>query len=159
MSHTVQSQTIGLRVSREVPATPDEVFTAYTDPEAQRVWLSQLGPDVGQVRTTVDLRIGGVWEATFFANPSVLVHDVFTFLEVDRPRRLVTGHVGESTVDGRAQPPIRTHIEVTFAPTDAGTLITVDHTGFADTQTRDFFENVAWPGGLDRLAAYVAERR
>ncbi len=159
MSRTVPVQTIGLRLSRTLPATAEEAFAAYTDPEAQRVWLSQLGPEESQVRTTVDLRVGGVWESSFHANPSVFVHDVLTFLELDPPRRVVTRHVGESTVDGQAMPPIQTRIELTLTPTDAGTLATVDHTGFADTATRDFFETVVWPAGLARIAAYLADRR
>ncbi|MFB8145405.1 SRPBCC domain-containing protein [Microbacterium sp. NPDC056003] len=159
MAHTVPDQAISLRVTREMPAGAEEVFAAYTEPEAQRLWLTQLGPDEGEVRTTVDLRVGGVWEATFRPNPAVLVHDIFTFVEIDRPRRVVTRYTGESTVDGRVTASPETLIALTFTPTDAGTLITVEQTGFPDTQTRDFFETVAWPGGLDRIAAYLAGRR
>ena len=110
MSHTVHDQAISLRVTREMPATPEEVFAAYTEPEAQRLWLTQLGPDEGEVRTAVDLRVGGVWEATFHPNPAVLVHDIFTFVEIDRPHRVVTRYTGESTVEGRvtAAPVLRT---------------------------------------------------
>ena len=40
-----------------------------------------------------------------------------------------------------------------------GKHITVEQTGFPDTPTRDFFETVAWPGALDRIAVYLAGRR
>lgn len=161
MSSSVPTRTIGLRLTRELPGTPDEVYDAYTDPDAQRRWLSALGPDAGHVRTDVDLRVGGTWEATFFANPAVLVHDVFTFLALDPPRRLVIRHRGESTVDGTTTPTIHTHIELELAPSPrgSGTVLTLAQTGFVDTQTRDFFETAAWPGGLDRLAAYLAGTR
>lgn len=159
MSHTVHDQAISLRVTREMPATPEEVFAAYTEPEAQRLWLTQRGPDEGEVRTAVDLRVGGVWEATFHPNPAVLVHDIFTFVEIDRPHRVVTRYTGESTVEGRVTASPETLIVLRLAPTDAGTLVTVEQTGFPDTPTRDFFETVAWPGALDRIAAYLAGRR
>lgn len=159
MSSTAPARAIGLRLTRELPATQEEVYDAYTDPDAQRWWLSALGPDAGEVRTHVDLRVGGTWEATFLANPAVLVHDVFTFLELDRPRRIVTRHRGESTVDGRRTPAIDTHIVLDLAPTAGGAALTLEHTGFPDAQTRDFFETVAWPGGLDRLAAHLAGKR
>jgi uncharacterized protein YndB with AHSA1/START domain len=154
-----QTEVIGLRLTRELAARPEEVFAAYTDPRAQREWLSQLGPDEGEVRTTVDLRVGGAWEATFRPNPAVAVHDVQTYVEVDPPHRLVTRLVSESTVDGRAMPPIETPIDVTFTRTESGTRVTVEQSGFADTQTRDFFEHVAWASALDRIAAYLEGQR
>ena len=121
MSHTVHDQAISLRVTREMPATPEEVFAAYTEPEAQRLWLTQLGPDEGEVRTAVDLRVGGVWEATFHPNPAVLVHDIFTFVEIDRPHRVVTRCTGESTAEGRVTASPETLIALRLEPSGAGT--------------------------------------
>jgi len=153
------AETIALRVQRELPGTPEEVFDAYTDPQQQRRWLSVLGPEEGEVQTTVDLRVGGRWEATFRPNPQTLVHDVQTYRELDRPRRLVTDLVGESNVGGQPMPPIETGIVMTFEATDAGTLVTVEQSGFPAAEMRDFFRDVAWPGGLARLGEHLRAGR
>jgi len=156
MSQIESTESIGLRVQRELHATPEEVFDAYTDPAKQRNWLSALGPDEGAVEAYVDLRVGGAWEARFRPNPATEVHDMQTYVEIDRPHRLVTDLVAESTTGGERMPQLETRIVMTFEPTAAGTLVTVEQTGFAATEMRDFFANVAWPGGLARLDACLA---
>ena len=156
MSRIESVESIGLRVQRELHATPEEVFDAYTDPEKQRSWLSALGPDAGAVETSVDLRVGGAWEARFRPNPEIEVHDVHTYAEIDQPHRLVTDLVAESTIGGQRMPALETRIVLTFEPTAAGTLVTVEQTGFPATEMRDFFANVAWPSGLDRLDSFLA---
>ena len=45
---------------------------------------------------------------------------------------------------------------MTLEPTPAGTLVTVEQTGFTTSEVRDFFANVAWPSGLARLDAFLA---
>jgi len=156
MSRIEGAEGIGLRVQQELPGTPEEVFDAYTDPAGQRIWLSALGPDEGWVRTTADLRVGGVWEARFRPNPQTLVHDVQTYREIERPNRLVTDLVGESSIGGRWMPPLETRITMTFEASGGGTLVTVEQRGFPAAEMRDLFANVVWPGGLDRLGAFVA---
>lgn len=150
------TELIGLTVRRELPRTPEEVFDAYTDPARQRVWLSALGPEQGEVQTSVDLRVGGRWEARFRPNAQTVVYDVQTYREIDRPHRLVTDLVAESSVDGEPMPTLETRIAVTFAATGAGTLMTVEQTGFPAAELRDFFASTVWPAGLDRFAAFLA---
>lgn len=62
------TDTIGLRVTRLLPATPEEVFDAYTDAEKQKIWYSILDEEPGVVEIEVDLRVGGkqtaVWDRT-----------------------------------------------------------------------------------------------
>ncbi|HEX6955281.1 MAG TPA: hypothetical protein VF156_10430, partial [Agromyces sp.] len=53
------TETLELRASRTLPATPDEVFDAYTDAEKQRIWFSILDEEPGVVEIEVDLRVGG----------------------------------------------------------------------------------------------------
>ena len=77
-------------------------------------------------------------------------------VEIDRPHRLVTDLVSDSTIGGRRMPALETRIVMTFEPTAAGTLVTVEQTGFAATEMRDFFANVAWPGGLAVLDSFLA---
>jgi uncharacterized protein YndB with AHSA1/START domain len=156
MSEIESTESIGLQLQYELHATPEQVFGAYTDPEAQRSWLSALGPDVGAVETSVNLRVGGAWEARFRPNPETEVHDVQTYVEIDRPHRVVTDLVSESMIGGQRMPVVETRIVMTLEPTPTGTLVTVEQTGFSANEVRDFFADVAWPGGLARLDAFLA---
>src|SRR5690606_33541205 len=127
-------------------------FDAYTDAEKQKIWFSILDEEPGIVRIDVDLRVGGQQTAVWGPDEDTLFREVQTFLEVDRPHRLVTESVG-STPDGMT---MTTQIEMTFEPEgDGKTLVTVFQSGFPAPEVRDFFESEAWVGGFDRLEAYL----
>ena len=140
-----------LRVTRVIPATPEEVFDAYTDAEKQRIWFSILDTEPGVVEIDVDLRVGGSQTAVWGPNRDTLFRETQTFLEIERPSRLVTSSTG-SGPDGEE---MTTHIVVTFEPDAGGTLVTVHQTGLPNPEIRDFFQKVAWQGAFDRIAAYL----
>ena len=50
---------IELRMQRRLPASPEDVFDAYTDAEQQKIWFSILDERPGIVEIEVDLRVGG----------------------------------------------------------------------------------------------------
>ncbi|MDR5701891.1 SRPBCC family protein [Agromyces aerolatus] len=153
MSETT-SETIGLRMSRRLPATPEEVFDAYTDAEQQKIWFSILDEEPGVVEITVDLRVGGKQLAKWGPSADQLFWEEQTFLEIDRPHRLVTESKG-GTPDGDT---MTTRIEVTFEAVDGGTLMSVVQTGFPTPEVRDFFETMSWVGAFDRIEAYLSRR-
>ena len=68
MSDIDTSETIGMRLTRELPATPEEVFDAYTDAEKQKIWYSILDEEPGVVEIEVDLRVGGKQVAVWGPN-------------------------------------------------------------------------------------------
>jgi uncharacterized protein YndB with AHSA1/START domain len=151
MSEIDTSETIGLRLTRELPATPEEVFDAYTDAEKQKVWFSILDEEPGVVEIEVDLRVGGKQVAVWGPNRDTLFREEQTFVEIDRPRRLVTESWG-SDPSGQT---MSTHVVVTFEPSDAGTLVTVEQTGFPTPEVRDFFSTMVWVGAFDRIEAFL----
>jgi uncharacterized protein YndB with AHSA1/START domain len=146
------TDTLALRIERVLPATPEEVFEAYTDAEAQKIWFSILDEKPGIVEIEVDLRVGGTQTAVWGPDPDNLIREVQTFLEIDRPHRLVTESTGSSP-DGMT---MTTRIELTFDEHPDGTLMTVVQTGFPVPELRDFFVAEVWTGALDRVAAYLA---
>ncbi|MFC9559748.1 SRPBCC domain-containing protein [Agromyces sp. NPDC056965] len=151
MSDTTTNETIGLRLQRRLPATPEQVFDAYTDAEQQKIWFSILDEEPGIVEIDVDLRVGGTQTAVWGPNRETLFREVQTFLEIDRPHRLVT----ESTGSGPDGESMTTHVVVTFEAADGGTLVTVEQTGFPTPQVRDFFQTEVWIGAFDRIEAYL----
>ena len=145
--------TYELRVERLIAATPEEVFEAYTDPEAMKIWFQLLGEPM-IVENEVDLRVGGKWVSAWGFTPDQLFRETNVFEVVDRPHRLVSKSTG-STPDGLT---LDTDVEVTFQEQDGKTLMTVLQRGFPDEDMRDFFATQAWIGAFDRLEAYFATR-
>jgi uncharacterized protein YndB with AHSA1/START domain len=142
---------LDLRMTRVLPATPEQVFDAYTDAEKQKIWFSILDEEPGVVEIEVDLRVGGQQTAVWGPDRDTLFREVQTFQVIDRPHRLVTESTG-STPDGMT---MTTQIEVTFEAVDGGTLVTVLQTGFPTVEIRDFFAETAWVGAFDRIEAYL----
>lgn len=155
MTETDLADTIGLRLTRSLPATPEEVFDAYTDPEKQKVWFSILDEEPGIVEIEVDLRVGGQQTAVWGSDRDTLFRETQTLLEIERPHRLVTESVGSSP-DGQT---MTTRIEITFDPADDGTLMTVVQTGFPVPEIRDFFTSEVWTGAFARLEVYLRSQR
>lgn len=148
---TETATTFDLRMTRLIPATPEQVFDAYTDAEQQTIWFSILDSEPGIVEIDTDLRVGGVQRAKWGPTRDQLFWEDQTFLEIDRPNRLVTSSSG-GTPDGDT---MTTRIEITFEATDGGTLVSVLQTGFPSEEMRDFFSTYAWVGALDRITAYL----
>ena len=140
-----------MRMSRQLPATPDEVFDAYTDAEQQKIWFTILDERPGIVEIDVDLRVGGRQTAVWGPDPDSLFRETQTFLEIERPHRLVTESTGSSP-DGMT---MTTRIEITFEERDGGTLMTVVQSGFPAPEVRDCFTGEVWVGALDRVQAYL----
>jgi len=151
MSDIDTSETIGLRLTRELPATPEEVFDAYTDAEKQKIWFSILDEEPGIVEIEVDLRVGGKQVAVWGPNRDTLFREEQVFLEIDRPHRLVT----ESTGWDPSGQQMTTRVVVTFDPIESGTLVTIEQTGFPTPDVRDFFSTMVWVGALDRIEAFL----
>jgi len=148
---TTDATDLELRAERVLPATPEEVFDAYTDAEKQRIWFSILDTEPGIVEIDVDLRVGGTQTAVWGPSRDELFTETQTFLEIDRPHRLVTESVG-SDPSGQS---MTTRVEVTFTAVDGGTLMSVVQSGFPGVELRDFFAEHAWVGAFARIEAYL----
>jgi len=143
---------LSLRIERVLPATPKDVFDAYTDAEKQKIWFSILDERPGIVEIEVDLRVGGTQTAVWGPDADSLFRETLTFLEIDRPRRLVTESTG-STPDGMT---MTTRIEITFdAEGDDSTRMTILQSGFPVPEIRDFFVDEVWNGALARITAFL----
>jgi uncharacterized protein YndB with AHSA1/START domain len=151
---TERTETTQLRMTRLLPASPEEVFDAYTDAEKQKIWFSILDEKPGIVEIEVDLRIGGQQTAVWGPDRDSLFRETQTFVAIDRPHRLVTESTGSSP-DGMT---MTTTIEITFEEHDKGTLVTVVQSGFPAVEVRDFFAQDVWVGALDRIEAYLLRR-
>lgn len=140
-----------LRITRLIPATPAEVFDAYTDPVKQRIWYNILEKQPMYLEIEADLRVGGEMRNVWGEAPDGLFRETNTIRIFEPPHRLATTSHGSSP-DGQQ---MTTEIDVTFEEAEGGTLVTVVQTGFPSAEMRDFFSTYAWVGAFDRIEAFL----
>ena len=75
------------RVVRHFDASPERVFDAWLDPREASKWLF-TSPTSATHSTLIDARVGGAWTITD-RREGTNYTAVGTYLEIDRPRRLV----------------------------------------------------------------------
>jgi len=145
-----------LKVERVFNASADEVWDAYTDVEAQRIWfkLGPDGPDDSIVEIESDFRVGGVWNAAWGDTRDQLYRERGVFQVIEPKRRIVMASTA-STPDGQS---VDTTVEVTFEEQDGKTRMTVVQREIPSAELRDFLTSVAWPGAFDRIERYLQSR-
>src|SRR3954471_1068243 len=103
-----------ITISRTVPAPPERVFGAWTDPNRLAAWW---WPQLAGTTYDVDARPGGRFR---IASPALGATVTGVYTEVDPPQRLVFTWVWE---DAGGAEPVEDTVVVTFEP-DGGTHVT-----------------------------------
>lgn len=103
-------------VEREVAATIDEVFAAWTTPALMARWLSPTG----RAEVDADIRVGGRFRVVMLDADSRLEH-TGEYLRIEPPSVLVFTWVSAYT---GAEPSI---VTVNLQQRDAATLVTLNH--------------------------------
>jgi uncharacterized protein YndB with AHSA1/START domain len=143
------SETSTITMTRQVPVGPERAFRAWVDPvELARWWWPQW-PD-----TTYDLdpREGGTYR---IHSAAVGVGVTGTFTTLTRPSLLGMTWIwfDDSTPGEGHDAPVIDEVEVTFAPNDQGTEVTVRHTSSAHTPEGGVEQG--WNDCLDRLPDHL----
>jgi uncharacterized protein YndB with AHSA1/START domain len=129
------------RGSIHIAAEPAVVFEYFTEPDALVQWMGD--------RAVLDPRPGGEF-TLHFGDRCVEGR----YLVVDRPRRLV---IAWGRRGSRELPPLKSTLEVTFAPEGDGTRVEVVHSGLPASETPR--HELGWKhylGRLELLASGVA---
>ena len=143
-----------LTITRDLAASREKVFAAWTDPERAAAWWAPR--DFTLLRCEMDVRPGGIWLRSMkSASGRVYVkHGVYR--SVVRPEKVSFTYNTEDdagTVDSETV--------VTITLVDLGndrTRLTLHHTGFDSVPLRDD-HGTGWGGAMDRLAAFCGEAR
>jgi len=130
-----------LRLGRVLPAPPERVWRAFTDPEALAAWF---WPARFATTARVDARPGGALRISAEAGGMAVSG---TFRTVEPPRRLVFTW----RWDGDDE---ETLVTVELAEIDGGTALTLTHEGFAEGTVRDD-HRTGWSDCLDRLPGWL----
>jgi uncharacterized protein YndB with AHSA1/START domain len=135
-----------LELTRELPAPPERVFRALTDPSELARWWTGVG---GVSTARFDLRPGGVYRLEFRMEKgeTCAVHGVVR--EVDPPRRLVM------TWFSPEYPDQETLLSFELQPRAGGTLLKLRHTGLVEPGSCEAHEQ-GWIQALALLLPWLA---
>lgn len=131
--------------SREIPATPEQIFAAFSDPKRLALWWGPAG--FTNTFHVCEFKKGGRWsyimhgpERGQYANESV-------FAEIESARKVVIQHVSKP----------RYLLTITLNPSAAGTVVGWSQ-AFEDPEVGKRIEHIVVPANeenLDRLSKEV----
>lgn len=140
---------------RMIPASPNEVFEAWTQPGLIEKWLAPGANKVIDVRA--DVRVGGHFRIRSIA-PDKTQHTIDgTYRELIRGRRIAMTWSYSGPVELLCE--METLIEIQFSPAPNGeTLMTMTQTGIeTDEAAQGYGEG--WPTCFDKLKRTLETRQ
>lgn len=144
---TPDQDVIALEVVIAAPA--DRVFQAITDPSQLLRWWGQQGI-YHSTKWCSDLRPGGQWRSEGVSDTDGSDYHVSgEYLEVDPPRLLV--HTWIASWSG----PLKTVVRWELEPAAGGTLIRLQHSGFAGAPEGAKAHYEGWQRVLGWMQAFV----
>ena len=148
-----------LVIERTLPASPERVFDAFTDPDQLTQWWWPNGFTCPAAE--VDLRVGGTYRLARQWPDFIPTGDRFShhmggeYFEIDRPHRLVMS--GRAVYDEQGEL-FATLIEVTFEARDGGTALTVRQSYFEPMPPPEAMAGAeqGWTEQLEKLHRLLA---
>jgi uncharacterized protein YndB with AHSA1/START domain len=132
---------------RVLPASPDEVYDAWTQPSLIAKWLAPGANKVIDVRT--DVRVGGQFQICSIAPDETLHRIDGTYRELNRGRRIVMTWSYSGPVELLCE--METLIEIDFSPApNSEALMTVIQTGLVTDKAAQTYGE-GWPTCFDKL--------
>lgn len=132
-------------VRRTIAAPADVLFDAWLDPIAVSTWMRPN--EIRRTVATIDARVGGRYEITMSSE----VQDYptrGTYLEIDRPRRLVFTWESAAAGPGIGQ----TLVTVDFVSKGSATEIVVTHERLPESERES--HQSGWTSGLEKFEEY-----
>lgn len=133
------------RTSREIPASPDEVFAAMSDPQRLARWWGPAG--FTNTFTVCEFVPGGRWSFVMHGPDGRDYANENLFAEIDAPTKVVVQHVSAP----------RFRLTLALAPSAGGTALSWEQT-FESAEVARSIEHIVVPSNeqnLDRLTAEV----
>ena len=138
-----------LVIRRIIPATREEVFGAWTDPESLRHWMCP--GDILEAEAQLDVRVGGAYRILMKGKDKAYEHTGM-YQVVDPPARLVFTWISAGT-DHQA-----TLVSVELVERVGGTELVLTHERFPGGEARDRHQR-GWGQIADKLAGFFARSK
>jgi uncharacterized protein YndB with AHSA1/START domain len=126
---------------RTIPATVDELFDAWLDPDSLAQWMR--ASEGSRSTVTIDARVGGTYEVVMH-RPDRDMRNHGEYRVIERNSKLVFTWLSDFTHG------IETLVTVDFNVLDAGTEIVVTHERLPDHEA-GLAHARGWTAGLQRL--------
>jgi uncharacterized protein YndB with AHSA1/START domain len=136
------------QTSRDIPAPPDRVFAAFSDPQRLARWWGPAG--FTNTFNVCEFKPGGRWSLVMHGPNGVDYPNENLFEEVEPSRKVVVRHP--------SKPEYR--LVITLVPSAGGTTVSWAQT-FDDAETASRIEPIVVPANeqnLDRLVAEVSRQ-
>jgi uncharacterized protein YndB with AHSA1/START domain len=134
--------------SREIPATVEQVFAAFSDPQRLARWWGPAG--FTNTFNVCEFKKGGRWSFVMHGpNGNNYPNDV-VFAEIESPTKVVVQHVSE--------PKFR--LTITLAPSATGTVVSWSQ-AFENPEVASRLEPIVVPANeqnLDRMSAEILRK-
>jgi uncharacterized protein YndB with AHSA1/START domain len=133
------------RTSREIPAPPEQVFAAFSDPQRLARWWGPAG--FTNTFNVCEFKSGGRWSFVMHGPDGQQYRNESFFAEVEPPTSVVVQHV--------SGPKYR--LTITLTPSGSGTTVTWAQTFESEGVARRI-EHIVVPSNeqnLDRLSSEV----
>jgi uncharacterized protein YndB with AHSA1/START domain len=146
----VQGDTTGpiLQIRRRLGAGAEQIFDLWTKPDLMVRWMSPFPGSVG-CKATCDLRPGGAFSLVMSSKESIRQVSG-TYLQVDRPRKLVFTWIGPLTNN------VNTLVTVELNPHGDETDLVLTHERLPTSRIHDG-HTIGWGNILDHLADAVSK--
>ena len=141
-----------LRVSRIFPARREEVFRAWTDPEAMKRWFKPDDDFESRV-PILELEPGGRYRVEMQKGDATHVA-IGQYREIRPPEKLVFTWRWETDPDRGTEDTI---VTVEFHDRGRETEVVLTHERFPNAATRDDHQK-GWTGCLEQLGKYLSKR-
>jgi uncharacterized protein YndB with AHSA1/START domain len=139
--------TVSVQVRHRFDASPERVFDAWLDPKKAHAFLFAT-PSGRMVRADIDARVGGAFTFVDRRDGEDVEH-TGTYVEIDRPRRLVF------TFSVPKYSAMSTRVTIEIVPLGTGCELTLTHEGVLPEYAAP--SESGWNGILDGLASALSE--
>jgi uncharacterized protein YndB with AHSA1/START domain len=133
------------RTSRDIPASPDQVFAAFSDPQRLARWWGPAG--FTNSFNVCEFKVGGRWSFVMHAPDGGHYPNESVFAEIEPPTKVVVQHV--------SKPKYR--LTITLTPSTGGTTVSWAQ-AFESAEVASRIEHIVVPANeqnLDRLSTEV----
>jgi uncharacterized protein YndB with AHSA1/START domain len=144
--------TDGLTITRTFAAPPELVYAAWTQPEHFSVWFGTEDVDVPLDTLSMDVRVGGRWNAVMHLPDGNTIHWVGEYTEVDPPKRLAF------TMTDEPSQPAGEPVTVDLAEVDGGTEMTLKQARHGMTDEQLELTVMGYNGFFDAMEKLLTAR-
>lgn len=138
-----------IKITKRLPATPDEVYDAWTDPQSLMQWMTPS--DAESCKAKMDVRVGGKFHIDMIGEKQTYPHDG-EYLKLDRPKVIEFTWISPGT---QMQ---RTVVTVELRPVGGETELTLTHKAFPTKDAADQHKK-GWTQIVEHLGEVLAKAR